>query len=83
MENWPKNKMFSSGSCETAPYHIFSHGIANRGCSVRIPRMVADKGRGYLEDRRPSSNMDPYLVTKMIVDTTVLNETGETEEISR
>ena len=42
--------------------HDFSAGVANRGCSIRIPREVAEKRSGYLEDRRPSSNCDPYQV---------------------
>merc|ERR1712037_1065848 len=52
----------------------FSAGVANRGCSIRIPREVAEKGYGYLEDRRPSSNCDPYSVTKVIVQTICLDE---------
>ena len=39
----------------------------NRGSSVRIPRDTEKNGCGYFEDRRPSSNMDPYLVTSSIV----------------
>merc|ERR1712130_477824 len=35
---------------------------------------VAEKGYGYLEDRRPSSNCDPYSVTKVIVQTICLDE---------
>ena len=50
-------------------------GIANRGCSIRIPRSVAEERRGYLEDRRPSSNCDPYCVTEIIVRTVCLGET--------
>ena len=38
----------------------------------RIPREVAAQGHGYLEDRRPSSNCDPYQVTAVIVQTTCL-----------
>merc|ERR1711939_893369 len=49
-----------------------SKGVANRGCSVRIPRDTAAQKYGYFEDRRPASNMDPYIVTKMIVQTTCL-----------
>ena len=33
-----------------------------RGCSIRIPRECAEERKGYLEDRRPSSNCDPYQV---------------------
>ena len=36
------------------------------GCSIRIPRDVAEQGYGYLEDRRPSSNCDPYQVTSIL-----------------
>ena len=45
----------------TLPFY-FSAGVANRGCSIRIPRECAEQGYGYLEDRRPSSNCDPYSV---------------------
>ena len=38
--------------------------------------MVEEKGYGYFEDRRPSSNCDPYTVTDILIRTTVLNETG-------
>ena len=31
------------------------------------PREVAEKGYGYLEDRRPSSNCDPYSVSESLV----------------
>jgi len=27
---------------------------------------------GYFEDRRPASNMDPYVVTAMIAESTIL-----------
>ena len=40
-------------------------GIADRGASIRIPRLtVKNKSRNYFEDRRPASKMDPYLVTR-------------------
>lgn len=29
---------------------------------------------GYLEDRRPASNMDPYVVTGLLAETTILWE---------
>lgn len=62
------------GSLETSSIDSFSAGVANRGASIRIPRNVAEDGKGYLEDRRPSSNCDPYCVTEAIVRTTVLHE---------
>jgi glutamine synthetase len=39
---------------------------------VRIPRATEAAGCGYYEDRRPASNMDPYVVTRKMVETTVL-----------
>lgn len=63
-----------TGLHETSTIDSFSSGVANRGASIRIPRQVGKEGKGYLEDRRPSSNCDPYVVTEMIVRTTVLNE---------
>ena len=68
------NKRRLTGLHETSSIHSFSHGIANRGASVRIPRQCAEDGKGYLEDRRPSSNCDPYRVTEAIVRTTILAE---------
>mgnify|MGYP001255828671 CR=1 FL=1 len=59
-----------TGAHETARYDTFSYGVANRGCSVRIPRETEANGCGYFEDRRPASNMDPYVVTSLIFQTT-------------
>jgi len=63
------NERRLTGKHETADMNTFSYGVANRGCSIRIPRSVEADGCGYLEDRRPSSNMDPYVVTSMIFET--------------
>jgi glutamine synthetase len=59
-----------TGHHETAHYSQFSYGVSNRGASIRIPWQVAKDKKGYLEDRRPNANMDPYRVTRVIVDTT-------------
>jgi glutamine synthetase len=64
------NERRLTGAHETAPITAFSYGVANRGCSVRIPRDAQANKYGYFEDRRPASNMDPYIVTKMVVETT-------------
>uniref|UniRef100_A0A0L8GNY2 glutamine synthetase n=1 Tax=Octopus bimaculoides TaxID=37653 RepID=A0A0L8GNY2_OCTBM len=61
-----------TGRHETSSIHEFSAGVANRGASIRIPRSVADEKKGYLEDRRPSSNCDPYSVTEIIIKTVLL-----------
>lgn len=63
-----------TGAHETASYDTFSHGIANRGASVRIGNENYKNQKGYFEDRRPSSNCDPYLVTGMIFKTTCVDE---------
>jgi len=64
------NDMRLTGRHETGHISSFSSGVANRGASIRIPRHVAEKGYGYLEDRRPASNIDPYRVTAAVVETT-------------
>lgn len=56
-----------TGAHETSSYHKFSYGVADRGSSVRIPRSTEKNKYGYFEDRRPSSNMDPYVVTSLIL----------------
>ena len=58
-----------TGAHETAPWNKFSYGISNRAASIRIPGGVARDKRGYLEDRRPNANIDPYLVSSVMVET--------------
>jgi glutamine synthetase len=58
-----------TGSHETAPWNEYSYGVSNRGASVRIPWQVEVDKKGYIEDRRPNANCDPYLVTRLITDT--------------
>lgn len=66
------NALRMTGAHETASFDKFSWGVANRGSSIRIPRTTEANNCGYLEDRRPASNMDPYLVTSLIFQTTSL-----------
>ncbi|XP_026682722.1 glutamine synthetase 2 cytoplasmic-like isoform X2 [Diaphorina citri] len=68
------NERRLTGKHETSSIHDFSAGVANRGASIRIPRDCAEQKKGYLEDRRPSSNCDPYSVTEALIRTCVLNE---------
>ncbi|CAL8111133.1 unnamed protein product [Orchesella dallaii] len=68
------NERRLTGKHETSSISDFSAGVANRGSSIRIPRSVADERKGYFEDRRPSSNCDPYRVTDVMVRTTLLGE---------
>ena len=61
-----------TGLHETCDISEFRHGVADRGASVRIPRTVSKDRCGYLEDRRPGANCDPYDVSRMLVETIVL-----------
>jgi len=65
------NERRLTGAHETASIDKFSYGVANRGASIRIPRTSEADGFGYFEDRRPASNMDPYVVTAKIFNTTL------------
>jgi len=68
------NERRLTGQHETSSIHDFSAGVANRGASIRIPRQVGEDGCGYFEDRRPSSNCDPYSVTEVLIRTCVLDD---------
>ena len=61
-----------TGLHETSSMNDFSWGVSDRGKSIRIPLNVNKDGYGYLEDRRPASNLDPYLVTERMLKTIVL-----------
>jgi glutamine synthetase len=59
-----------TGLHETASINDFSYGISDRGASIRIPIIVVENGwKGWLEDRRPASNADPYKIAGRIVKT--------------
>ena len=64
------NDMRLTGKHETQKITQFSFGVSDRGASIRIPVYTVEHGwKGYLEDRRPSSNADPYLILSHIVGT--------------
>ena len=58
-----------TGQHETCSYREFRYGVADRGASVRIPWQVEVEGKGNIEDRRPCANIDPYVVTRLIMET--------------
>ena len=60
-----------TGKHETASIDEYTYGEGDRGASIRIPveTVDAEYKTGYLEDRRPASNANPYEVTKVIIDT--------------
>jgi glutamine synthetase len=58
-----------TGHHETQRWDRFSYGVSDRGASVRIPWQVARDRKGYIEDRRPNANCDPYVVTRLMLQT--------------
>ena len=59
-----------TGLHETQSIDQFSYGVSDRGSSIRIPVATVQNGwKGYLEDRRPASNIDPYKVVARILAT--------------
>ena len=64
------NEMRLTGLHETQSIEKFSYGVSDRGASIRIPiYTVENNWNGYLEDRRPASNADPYKIINHIVST--------------
>ena len=62
------NEMRLTGLHETQDINTFTWGVSDRGASIRIPLETSKEWKGYLEDRRPASNADPYKITKVISD---------------
>ena len=65
-----------TGAHETEHFSKFSYGTSDRGASIRIPWAVAKAKKGWLEDRRPNANMDPYQVTAVITETVCSDAAG-------
>ncbi len=63
------NEQRLTGKHETCNINEFRYGVSDRGASIRIPMATANAGQGYLEDRRPAANMDPYQVCARIIQT--------------
>ena len=64
------NNQRLTGLHETASINDFSYGVSDRGASIRIPIIAVEKGwKGWLEDRRPASNGDPYKIAGRIIKT--------------
>ncbi len=59
-----------TGEHETASYKEFFWGVGHRGASIRIPAQTGRDGKGYMEDRRPCANIDPYTVARLLIETT-------------
>jgi glutamine synthetase len=66
----PDNHMRLTGLHETQAIDKFNYGVANRGASIRVPNSMPKNGyKGYLEDRRPNSQGDPYKIASRILET--------------
>ena len=66
----PDNHMRLTGKHETASIDTFTYGVADRGASIRVPHSFVNNGyKGYLEDRRPNSQGDPYQIASQILKT--------------
>tara|TARA_R110002096_G_scaffold381365_2_gene575225 strand:- start:222 stop:767 length:546 start_codon:yes stop_codon:yes gene_type:complete len=64
------NEKRLTGLHETQSIEKFTYGVSDRGASMRIPiSTVQNNWKGYIEDRRPASNGDPYKITKRILNT--------------
>jgi glutamine synthetase len=62
-----QNHLRLTGGYETQSIDKFSWGVSDRGSSIRVPQDTAEEWRGYVEDRRPGSNADPYKIIREIV----------------
>ena len=66
----PDNDQRLTGDHETQSIDKFSYGVADRGASIRVPHSFVNNGyKGYLEDRRPNSQGDPYAIASQILKT--------------
>lgn len=66
----PDNHLRLTGLHETQSIDKFSYGIADRGASIRIPHSFINAGyKGYMEDRRPNSQADPYKIISRLLKT--------------
>ena len=61
------NNLRLTGEYETQAIDKFSWGVSDRGASIRVPQDTAKEWKGYIEDRRPGSNADPYKIIREIV----------------
>ena len=68
IENYGSDNEYRlTGKHETQSIDKFSWGISDRGSSIRVPQATVNNGwKGYVEDRRPASNGDPYRIMKVI-----------------
>lgn len=82
LELYGDNSKRLSGLHETSRFDTFSWGFGDRTASVRVPTASVTNGyKTYIEDRRPASDIDPYVVGALMVDTIVLDGKSTFEEL--
>jgi glutamine synthetase len=66
----PDNHLRLTGLHETQAIDKFSYGLSDRGASIRLPvNFIRNGYKGYLEDRRPNSEADPYQIIGRLIKT--------------
>jgi glutamine synthetase len=66
----PDNHLRLTGHHETQSIDRFNYGLSDRGASIRLPvNFIRNGYKGYLEDRRPNSEADPYQIVARIAKT--------------
>lgn len=64
------NELRLTGHNETCSINEFKYGIGDRTASIRIPSSIYDSFTpGYIEDRRPASNANPYEICNVLIET--------------
>lgn len=78
----PNNEFRLTGANETCSIKEYRYGIGDRTASIRIPSSIEDSTTpGYLEDRRPASNGDPYeIIDRMVLTICGTNTTTKKTE---
>jgi glutamine synthetase len=80
----PDNHLRLTGLHETQSIDKFNYGVANRGASIRVPHSFVNNGyKGYLEDRRPNSQGDPYKIASRILQTIATVPTSGAKKAKR
>ena len=64
-----ENELRLVGQYETSNFTTFKYGVGDRSASVRIPLHVHADQKGYLEDRRPAANANPFDVVEEMLKT--------------
>uniref|UniRef100_A0A2A4IZL2 glutamine synthetase n=1 Tax=Heliothis virescens TaxID=7102 RepID=A0A2A4IZL2_HELVI len=69
--NSQENRKRLTGKFETASFDACRWGIADRSASIRLQRSVEKEKKGYIEDRRPAGDCDPYRVCAILGETCI------------